>query len=100
MNNREVKIKKVENGYVIKTTVIREGKTRSVEAMINLMRAMGMYEAWQEHKEEEIRRSLEKMAFNPIPEREEREVICTTLSEVYDFLRKFFEQDNMNTFNL
>ena len=62
--------------------------------MINLMRTMGMYESWQEHKEEEIRRSLEKMMFTPFPEKEEKEVICASMSEVAAFLKNFFESEH------
>jgi hypothetical protein len=100
MERREVNIRKVENGYVIRAIIIKEGKTRNVEAMINLMRTMGVYESWQEHKEEEIRRSLEKMAIVPFPEREEKEVICGSILEVSEYLKKFFESTSSEPISL
>ena len=93
MQEKQITVRKVENGYVIKTLVIKEGKPKHIEGMMNLLRASGMYESWQEHKEEDIRRALEKMAILTPPEKEEKEVICKTLEEVSAFMKNFFEID-------
>lgn len=91
MNAREVTIRQVQNGYVVKTVSSKEGKTKNVEAMIKLMRSMGVYESWQEHQEEDIRRALQGMALPVSPEREVSEVVCQSFEEVTAFLKKFFE---------
>ena len=92
-SKKEIYIRKAENGYILKATIIKEGKKQNVEGMINLMRAMGMYESWQEHKEEEIRRSLEKIPAMPIPEKEEKEIICSSMAEASAFIKNFFERE-------
>lgn len=89
---REINIRKAENGYIIKTMIIRRGEAKNhIDAMIRLMRATGMYESWQEHKEEEIRRALEKMVVSPIPQKEEKEIICASMEEVISFMKNFFQ---------
>ncbi|OQX81940.1 MAG: hypothetical protein B6D56_01270 [Candidatus Omnitrophica bacterium 4484_70.1] len=91
-DRKEINVRKAENGYVIKTLVIKEGGSKNhIDAMIKLMRATGMYESWQEHKEEEIRRALEKMMVTPIPQKEEKEIVCSSMEEVITFMKSFFQ---------
>jgi ribosomal protein S8 len=93
MQERQVTIRKVENGYVVKTVTMKQGKSKHIDGMLKLLQASGMYQSWQEHKEEDIRRALEKMAILTPPEKEEKEVICKTLDEVSAFMKNFFEID-------
>ncbi|MBN2483931.1 MAG: hypothetical protein JXD21_07010 [Candidatus Omnitrophica bacterium] len=93
MQERQVTIRKVENGYVVKTVMVKQGKSKHIDGMMKLLQASGMYQSWQEHKEEDIRRALEKMAILTPPEKEEKEVICKTLDEVSAFMKNFFEID-------
>jgi folylpolyglutamate synthase/dihydropteroate synthase len=93
MKSDEVTVRKAENGYVVRASKIKESKA-NVDAMIKIMRTMGMYESWQEHKEEDIRRALQNMHGFSMPQTEEKEVICGSLHEVSEFLKKFFETDS------
>lgn len=91
MQERQVTVRKVENGYVVRTITVKQGKSKHIEGMMKLLQASGMYQSWQEHKEEDIRRALEKMSILSPEEKEEKEVICKTLDEVSVFMKSFFE---------
>lgn len=91
---KEVNIKKVDNGYIIKTTVYKPSYRHNMDAMMNLMRVMGVYEGWEEHKEEEIRRYLSQLSPHTIWEKEEKEIVCTSLKDVQRFLETFFNDLN------
>lgn len=100
MKEKEVNIRKVENGYVIRTVVLKEDKSKHIDAMLNLLKTAGVYEKWQEHKEEDFRRSLEKMIVLPTPRREEKEVICGSMAEVMQFIKRFFEESPQDPISL
>ena len=91
MQERQIIVRNVENGYVVKTITVKQGKSKHIDGMMKLLQASGMYQSWQEHKEEDIRRALEKMAILTPPEKEEKEVIFRTLDEVSSFMKNFFE---------
>jgi hypothetical protein len=100
MKEREVNIRKVENGYVLKTVILQEDKSKHIDAMLNLLKTAGVYERWQEHKEEDFRRALEKMIVLPTPQRQEQEVICSSMAEVMQFIKRFFEETPQDPISL
>lgn len=91
--DRQVKIRKVSNGYVVNTVVTRPAAKKNVESMIKLMRSMGVYESWQEHQEEDIRRALQSISGATPPEKTEKEHIFRDIDEVDAFIRNFFADD-------
>jgi len=84
--NRSVTIIKVENGWVVK--VVEENESGYEKAMLKLFQISGMYESWQEHKEEELRQ-LVKNIKPPFHSIEEKVFVFKQLDEAFSFARNF-----------
>jgi len=83
-NKKEVYIEKADNGYIVR--IRYSDKQEYEDLMLRFFQMGGMYEKYEEHKEEELRRLIR--VIRP-PIYEEKTYIFSTLDEVVDFLKKF-----------
>lgn len=82
-------IEKVNNGYVVRTkTISDEIMKDQEEAFLKFLQMSGMYEKYEEQKEEELRRFIRM--FKPKTETIiENNYVFSTLKDAFDFISKF-----------
>lgn len=82
-------IEKANNGYVVKTRIVSKELPKELEdSFLKFFQMSGMYEKYEEQKEEELRRFIRMIRFNN-EFSEESSYVFSNLESVFDFIREF-----------